>query len=158
MHVTTAGRTKVAALAYSTGREGRLDMTMLTRLLALLALAFFLSPSPSRAARSTFVPLSASDRRIAFRASHLAPGHPLRALRWLTDAGSVARADLGRDGVTIQIYFRDGSTVALLPRTIERVAEPSPAPIHAHRAATGSTRAVVLEPFADDLGFGPTAG
>jgi hypothetical protein len=137
-------------------------MTMLTRLLALLTLTVFLAPSPSRAARSTFVPLTPADQQIAFKASQLAPGHPLRALGWLNRASRVDHAEIGHDGVTIEISFRDGSTVVLLPSTVSRVGDRSPLPARLaarpHLESAGSARAVVLEPFADELGLGPSAG
>ncbi len=87
-----------------------------------------------------------------------------RVLGWLRHQASVRSALRGDDGRTVDIRFRDGSRAAILPSTVSRVRVPL-ALLHPHlqllssdRSPAGAARAVVMEPFATELGLGPQAG
>jgi len=87
-----------------------------------------------------------------------------RVLDWLRHQPSVRSALRGDDGRTVDIRFRDGSRAAILPSTVSRVRLPLPL-LRSHvqllsgeRSPAGPARAVVMEPFASQLGLGPQAG
>jgi len=87
-----------------------------------------------------------------------------RVLGWLRHQASVRSALRGDDGRTVDIRFRDGSRAAILPSTVSRVRIPLSL-LHPHlqllaedRSPAGAARAVVMEPFATQLGLGPQAG
>ncbi len=87
-----------------------------------------------------------------------------RVLGWLRHQPSVRSALRGDDGRTVDIRFRDGSRAAILPSTVSRVRVPLSL-LHPHlqllsgeRAPAAAARAVVMEPFASQLGLGPQAG
>ena len=87
-----------------------------------------------------------------------------RVLGWLRHQPSVRSALRGDDGRTVDIRFRDGSRAAILPSTFSRVRLPL-ALLHPHLqllsrqgAPAGAARALVMEPFASQLGLGPQAG
>ncbi len=123
---------------------------------ALLPLPHSFAQSPSR---STL--LSASDRKIAFAASRLGARSPRLAYTWLVRQPGVSTARMGPDRQTLDVHFRDGAELALLPRTTHRTA------VHLQSSQlrpmvsvrdTSPGKAIVLEPFADELGLGPDAG
>jgi len=87
-----------------------------------------------------------------------------RVLGWLRHQPSVRSALRGDDGRTVDIRFRDGSRAAILPSTFSRVRLPLSL-LHPHLqllsrqgAPAGAARALVMEPFASQLGLGPQAG
>lgn len=66
---------------------------------------------------------------------------------------------MGRDGRTVVLGYRDGPQLAILPpgTSAVRVIPPRRVSLTRERTSTGA-RAVVLEPFADELGLGADAG
>src|SRR5947209_607402 len=134
--------------------------------LALVAAGFFLIPLPlpvSSASHGQLRLLSPLDQRTGGDASLLAARSPLAAVRWLRrQKRVVSSVQLGPDRATIDIHFRDETQVSILPRISAFI------PLKASRAASGrihkaanrdpSARAVVLEPFANELGLGADAG
>jgi hypothetical protein len=82
-------------------------------------------------------------------------------LAWLKSRPAVGRAAIGRDGRTVSMVFRDGLYADILPRDTKNVRIPAAFSRYHLRPlqmpANGS-RAVVLEPFATELGMGPNAG
>jgi hypothetical protein len=68
---------------------------------------------------------------------------------------------MGTDGQTLDVHFRDGGEMAMLPRATHLTAmklHPSKLrPMISVRDTTPG-KAIVLEPFADELGLGPDAG
>jgi hypothetical protein len=75
---------------------------------------------------------------------------------------SVRSAALGADGKTLDIYFRDGREMLILPAMTRATGAPQTATSELgrftpHQQAAGA-RAAVLEPFATELGLGPDAG
>jgi hypothetical protein len=105
------------------------------------------------------------DRQVGGRAAMLADPAPRTALRWLERQRAVGQARLGPDGVTIDVHFRDGAYIAILPRA-PRSIPGAFRPSDRVRAGSGATawtgsagrtgsaggRALVLEPFAHQLG------
>jgi len=87
-----------------------------------------------------------------------------RVLAWLRLQPSVVSALRGADGKTVEIRFRDGSRAAILPSTIGRVRvplglmRPRMQLLSRGHAPASTARAVVMEPFATELGIGPHAG
>jgi hypothetical protein len=105
--------------------------------------------------------LSTADRKAAWTASRLGVHSPLQARAWLRRQPTVAALQMGRDGQTLDVHFRDGAELALLPRSVHRTAIRVRASalrplISAHDTPAG--KAIVLEPFADELGLGSDAG
>ncbi len=138
-----------------------LGMKLTTRIALVLA-GLALIPIPRSLAQPTAagVALSPQDSRVALTASQLGARSPNRAREWLVSQSRVSSANFGRDGKTLDVHFRDGAEVALVPRKTERTAllsglgfSPALVP-----HASGSAHAVVLEPFADELGLGESAG
>lgn len=101
--------------------------------------------------------LSATDRRIAYAATARAARHPRAAIRFLDRSRVVGWAQLNHE--TIDIHFRDSAELLILPRSKRRAR--SGALFHDMtrlRQTAGTPRALVLEPFADELGLGADAG
>jgi hypothetical protein len=123
-------------------------------LLAVAALLLAI-PSPTQAASPS------SDLNIVRHAS-AALGHSSRAsvVHWLRAQAPVRSVTLGRDHRTIDISFRDGPEMLIVPRSFSTRALPlrSPAQPHARPAQVSGAKALVLEPFATALGMGPAAG
>jgi hypothetical protein len=135
-------------------------------LIPLLILLLFLSllpPSgPAANARVQAIGASLIDRQVGAVGSRLAASSPANAVAWLNRQGSVAGAALGADRATVQIHFRDGAQVAILPAAVRRVPLQPLFTAHLQRATSPApapnARAIVLEPFADELNLGPNAG
>ncbi len=123
---------------------------------ALLPLSHSFAQSSTR---STL--LSSSDRQIAFTASRIGAHSPVQARTWLRHQPTVNTAVMGKDGQTLDVRFRDGAELALLPRATHRAAislkSSSFRPMASLRD-TAPGKAIVLEPFADELGLGSDAG
>jgi hypothetical protein len=97
--------------------------------------------------------LTAIDRQLGARAAGLAGQTPHQALRWLQRQRAVGQALLGPDGATIDIHFRDGTRIAILPDmpwSVSRAIRLSDR-VRARSSATAG-RALVLEPFAHQVG------
>jgi len=109
--------------------------------------------------------LSRVERAQGVAAARLAGRQPNVAARWLRHQTDVSRVAVGPDHATIAISFRDGAELAILPATLPR-ARPTLLPLMRPASVPGSMvrdpaatgRAIVLEPFATELGLGPTAG
>src|SRR5437588_3584384 len=98
-------------------------MNLLNRL-ALICMGLALLPlSHSFAQSSTWSTLlPASDRTIAFTASRIGARSPISARTWLRHQPTVKTAVMGKDGQTLDVHFRDGAELALLPRATHRAA------------------------------------
>lgn len=129
-------------------------------LLSISVLIPLLGGSPGRAAARLPEPLSGTDRAAGRHAAGLAARNPRAALRWLQGRSSVRRATVGPDGHTLDIRFGDGGRLVILPPGQGRVAAAAALRFrpNARSASDGSARALVLEPFADELGRGADAG
>jgi hypothetical protein len=79
----------------------------------------------------------------------------LRLARASSDVSSVA---LGRDGQTIVLHYRDGHELVVVPSRPVMVRLPSLGREPHIAADGGSAKALVLEPFATELGLGASAG
>src|SRR5947209_5659599 len=128
--------------------------------LALLPLPRAFAHSQSQSAAGSSL-LSASDRKAALTASRIGVRSPRQARTWLRRQRTVALAQMGRDGQTLDVHFRDGAELALLPRAVHRATLRTQASqlrplVSAHDTPAG--KAIVLEPFADELGLGANAG
>jgi len=135
---------------------------MLRPTLLLVVVVAGLGGIPRGAASASY---DAQDGNVLGMAS-MRLGHQTmgRVLGWLRHQPSVRSALRGDDGRTVDIRFRDGSRAAILPSTFSRVRLPL-ALLHPHLrllsrqgAPAGPARAVVMEPFASQLGLGPQAG
>lgn len=95
-------------------------------------------------------------RAAALRLAHHAP---VAVITWLDRQPGVS-AGLGRDGQTVNLTFSDGTRGAVLPARLSTIRLPLKRSIlhPLARPSAGTPRAVVLEPFATELGLGPTAG
>lgn len=130
----------------------------------LLAVTWLLLPRP-HAALSAHVPvLNSQDKRVGGTASEIAGRSVHQALVWLSRRHRVASSAVGPDRQTIVIHFRDGAQVFILPRRVSPVRFSLNTRLHAYadqsavQAGSSSGNAIVLEPFADELGLGPSAG
>jgi hypothetical protein len=68
---------------------------------------------------------------------------------------------MGSDGQTLDVHFRDGAELALLPRAIHRAAIKLKSSLLRPLVSVRDTapgKSIVLEPFADELGLGSDAG
>lgn len=105
--------------------------------------------------------LSAVERAQGAAAARLAGRHPSAVARWLHHQTDVSAVAVGPDRATIAISFRDGAELAILPRsrpTLLPLMRPASVPGSMVRDPGTAGRAIVLEPFATELGLGPTAG
>src|SRR5579884_3453021 len=129
---------------------------MLLRLLlafTLLLTWFGLSPQGSHA-----LSIDPGDSRMLIRAGAALRHHDRSyVLHWLRHQEPVRSARLGSDGKTIAILFRDGTRGAVLPNQMQTVKFRLPVS-RSEQQAPSSGRALVLEPFATQLGLGPNAG
>lgn len=152
---------------------------------ALVVAGIALLPLPRAAgAGASGIPLlSTSDRAVGVSISRLAARSPARAVRWAERQPGVASAQLGPDGATLAIGFRDGAQLVVLPRinasparsvlpAVGQRAAPLAAPADTPTptstpAATGTpvatststpAKAAVLLPFQDELNEGTNAG
>ncbi|HEX6506575.1 MAG TPA: hypothetical protein VF221_02995, partial [Chloroflexota bacterium] len=130
---------------------------------ALIGAVLALLPLPHSFAQSRAgsAMLSSSDRQIAMSASRLGASSPSRALTWLRHSSSVDRVDVGRGGPTLDVHFRDGAELVMVPQAAHRTTlqvQPGRLRVLAHARDTTPGRAIVLEPFSDQLGLGPNAG
>lgn len=141
-------------------------MYLIVRLLLLGALTGFsllpADPALHGGGEGSWAGLSARDRQQGAFAAQLADNRPQRAVRWLRRQRGVKSALPGTDGKTIEIRFSDGAQVVILPRTVRRTT-PSAGLALLRRnqilgPGTGGAKALVLEPFADELQMGPDAG
>ena len=141
-------------------------MIALARVLLLTAgLSLLPLPNSSLPARpQTAVLLSASDRQEGAFAAHLAGQNPPRALRWLQEAQRQVRsAELGLDGQSLDIHFMDGAELVVAPPALNQLRLQPRAVTLARQQDQAQTpspsgRAIVLEPFANELERGPDAG
>ncbi len=109
--------------------------------------------------------LSSVERAQGAAAARLAGRQPSAVAHWLRHQTDVSAAAVGPDHATIAISFRDGAELAILPATLPH-ARPTFLPLMRPASSAGSIahdpgatgRAIVLEPFATELGLGPTAG
>lgn len=130
---------------------------MITRLALLLALLIPLSGHRRSAGRENALAHRALIGQAALRFGR-APQE--RVLGWLREQPGVASAGLGRDGKTVDLRFFDGSEAAILPRIpVESAIRPAShaTVVRPHLQVPGG-RALVLEPFATELGLGSRAG
>jgi hypothetical protein len=136
------------------------ELSMIPRALLLCVLALTgLGISPHIVHSQSRV--SADDRTLREAAHSLQRQGIGQVERWLQQQASVASAMLGTDGQTLDIRFRDGEHAALLSSTLKpiRVNTRSLYPntrTFSQPAAPGA-RALLLEPFATQLGLGPGA-
>jgi len=104
-----------------------------------------------------------TDSRVMQVASTDLKHHSLtHVLRWLGRQTSVRSVSLGPDGRTVDVRFRDGRHIAILPASLGSVRLPRSfrpeVNSRSRSMAPGPGRALVLEPFATELGLGPNAG
>lgn len=133
-------------------------MTAIFRLALFAAglVAIHLTPSPSR--HYHLRALSPADRRIAYAATTRAGRGPRAVIPWLQHLRAVGTMRLTHG--SIDVHFRDGAELFILPRSHRhpvRSAALSPDMTRLRQTA-GAPRALVLEPFADELGLGADAG
>jgi hypothetical protein len=143
--------------------EGKRE-AMSRRLVLALVAAIALGPSADGRAGSTRGVGTSADLHLLRQASLLLGRHKREiVLSWLRHQAHVSGAELGPDGRTLEIAFRDGLRTVIfaatgpasVARSIDRV---SARRLPATRAADGRRRALVLEPFATELGLGPHSG
>jgi hypothetical protein len=133
--------------------------------LALMCAGLTLLPIPRSLAQSqspsgTNV-LSGADRKVALSASRIGIRGPRQARVWLQRQTSVRAVQTGTDGQTLDVHFRDGGELILVPRAMHRTAiQVHPTTMRTLLSTRDSTpgKAIVLEPFADELGLGSDAG
>src|SRR5207248_8919387 len=112
---------------------------------------------PRQGSPHRFVTLSQLDRQVGAGVSLLAEKSPFAALRWARHQRAIARVLLGPDNATLELWYRDGGVIAVLPPA----ATPVPVPPESATRQTfvsptpgaATRRAVVLEPFATELGL-----
>jgi hypothetical protein len=117
------------------------------------------SKSGTRLTPST---LSKPDRNALQQASQIAAHNPNRAAIWLRDHAHGTRTAVSPDG-TILVHLDHGGRVAIVENTPTALPLVQP---HSHRfhpairvhSASAINRALVLEPFADELALGVSAG
>lgn len=146
-------------------------MFVLLRLSTLVFPLLSLLLPPAQQSGHRFIPLSHADQETARLASSRAVHHPQATARWLRHQPVVGSAQVDSFG-SIAIQFKDGAALSILPPFQSRQSPvlahlPVLAPIQT-RAGGSSTptpvpsgagaRALVLEPFATELGLGSTAG
>lgn len=131
---------------------------MLSRLLlgvAVLAAGFQIAPGGIAASSSV-----RDDIRLIQTASNQVDrGGMLGLQRWARGHSGVRSVGRGPDGHTITLDLADGVRASLLAGPISRVRlSPSGLRPRMRMAAPGQPRAVVMEPFATELGLGSNAG
>lgn len=91
--------------------------------------------------------------------SQLAAHDVRRAVAWARKNPDVAGVELGLDRHTIVLHYTDGHELVILPPQPVLVRVPSPSRVpHSMPSDSATPRALVLEPFASQLGFGPNTG
>lgn len=138
---------------------------MITVSRLLLAAGLWLLPIlhslPHHVSRSSTV-LSSRDRQVAFVATRQAARDPGGTFRWLQRQSAVASVSRLPGSATISILFRDGGQLVILPadRRSPSSIQPAFLSFNSTHAPTNApaARALVLEPFADELQLGPNAG
>lgn len=125
------------------------------------AILFLSTLAPHSFAQARFFALTVPDRQVAFSATSLAGRHPGRALRWLEAQRRVASVVMGADRKTLEVHFRDGADLVILPRVAAlHRAPPQFGPRTRLRdpVPNAAGRALVLEPFADELNLSDVEG
>lgn len=104
--------------------------------------------------------LPGHSRLIRSAALRLAHQTPWQVKAWLQSQPGIRFAGVGRDSKTVDIVFSDGMQGAILPSKLTSVPVILPGTrLHPlARTRAGAARAIVLEPFATELGLGPSAG
>lgn len=126
--------------------------------IAIVLLSLPQLPAVARGAPGSH-PVSASDLTLARHVSHLAARSPGAARQWATEQPGIIRVVLGRDRATLDLFFHDGAELVVLPRTPRsRPFIPLFRASHSAAGAPAGGRAVVLEPFQDELGLPANAG
>lgn len=128
---------------------------------ALLSLVC-VAGSVGHAASPALGQVSADDAIVRRGAMVVAHESRHAVLHWLRRQPEVGSAALGRDGQTLDLFFRDGQHSEILPNTVSEAAVPVTV-FHVHAQlrspdAPGLGRALVAEPFAAELGLGAHAG
>jgi hypothetical protein len=147
-----------------------MSTTRLSARLFLIAVgsSLLITPRSYASAPSPIHALSSLDRQQAAFGAHLAGQSATRAAGWLRRRSDVRSVQIQRDAVTIKVSFRDGASIFVLPRTVHPL-KLAPQPLtrlrtlqrktpSLDRAGATSGRAIVLEPFATELNYGPNAG
>jgi hypothetical protein len=103
--------------------------------------------------------LTSADRSAGERVSQLARHDVRAAVAWARRNADIASVAVGLDRHTIVLHYRDGRELIVLPSHAVpvRIASTPRLPLSTARDSA-ATRALVLEPFATQLGFGPTTG
>lgn len=125
-------------------------------MLAVLALGGY-APRTSTANSVPHGPLSMRDRATVPTASHLAATSPHRAAVWLGHQSVVASVRIQSDKRTLDIQYRDGASLVILPPELHAHWVPSRgftrlSTTHGPVRDGAQPRALVLEPFAHQLG------
>jgi hypothetical protein len=143
-------------------------MQFLARVVLLLAGVSFI-PIPHFLAPKSIAShqLTRLDRQQGVEAARIAGNSATRAVTTLRRMSNVRRAQLEPDRSTIEIQFRDGGRVFVLPkrmralgigtRALGRLQEMGQTR-SAENLGSSPGKAIVLEPFASELGLGPSAG
>jgi len=143
-------------------------MKTVRRILCLLIVVGFVPVPTAFSApygHAQYQGLSPVERAQGAAAARLAGRQPGAVARWLHHQTDVSTVVVGPDHATIAISFRDGAELAILPATLPRarptfvsLMRPASVPDSMVRDPGTTGRAIVLEPFATELGLGPTAG
>lgn len=120
-----------------------------------VALAGFLAGSPRSISRT----YTSGDLHILRLASAgLSHQHPAQMLRWLRHQPAVRSTEWVAASHTLDVTFRDGFNSAILSRSLGTVAVPHQSVFRTmSRSYAPGARALVLEPFASQLGLSQTA-
>lgn len=107
--------------------------------------------------------LSHKDTMQGGTASRLAARSPERAASWLEHLRTISSVRIEPDGRTLDVHFRDGAELVIVPQAWHRlptshIRRAVPLTTQLPQAPAAGGRAVVLEPFANELGLGPHAG
>jgi hypothetical protein len=146
----------MSTLAYFDLEQIRL---VTARSLSALLLPFVVIVFPARL--SVDPNRSGDDATLRRAAAMLQNESPRMAVSTLQQLRRVARADVGIDGRTVDITFRDGQQAAILPSSLRSV------PVHLNHVVprlhvdnsdASLGRALVAEPFATELSLGAHAG
>jgi hypothetical protein len=134
----------------------------LVLLLAIVLAGLALNQSP----RTSAAPLNSVADSQALRTASVSLRHhkPQAVLRWLQRQSAVSHAARGRSRGSVAIYFRDGTRGYILPswsKSTKISIQGAHLRLHLRplsRSHGPAPRALVLEPFAIELGLGATAG
>jgi|SRR5579884_1532917 len=125
------------------------------RTLAILVLLGVCFVVPARTSAATPANWQSVLSRASLQLRHEGRSAVARSLR--AHAG-VAAVNLGADGRTLIVTFRHGPEAAILPAGRPRPLTLTSGRVQTEAAPGSAGRAVVLEPFATELGLGPHAG